>query len=502
LERIAVEIAATGEPFDLRLLTGRLEMGLAERLWNDATADESDAERRVKARSLVVESASRRQGGRAVEFFHRSMREYFVACALRTALNEDLEMAMEILDRVAFSADALVFFEDLIPESEKVAMRQTLLRLARSAKRDSDFIRLGGNALSLAFSLRRDLRSEDLSGLKLDNARLSGGDLTGAMFRRSLLRGAIFDNSVLVNVDFRNSDLSGVRIEETARPVALTPLRSQYGLLAGYSNGTVRVWLPGTEESERARLLPVQAPGSIGQILELDESAMVLKVHNNDVVSIFVYRERAGGEVEIVQSYRCRQDCLPIHIDPLQVITHHRDERVVRRITPTGTFSYSTAPYDLGTRPLVALWNNRMAILTTSGLRLFPPQPVPCWGNGRSHEVTAIAGHTMNDGRECLARGYSDGHVELAWIRQDGELSEAQALTHHAGRVTCLTFLGDGVIASGGGDKGIHVVSALTGSTRRLMLAVQCEGLKIGGVAGPAEYAMLERICAAAGTRN
>ena len=115
LEKIAVAIHVSGEgSVDLREFISGYG-GAAQLLWRasqvDALdADNDDASVRIGSRSLLrrVDQASSPDGeqGWVVDFFHRSMKEYFVAKALQRALNahDPFAAARELFDQDADTA--------------------------------------------------------------------------------------------------------------------------------------------------------------------------------------------------------------------------------------------------------------------------------------------------------------------------------------------------------------------------------------------------------------
>ena len=254
LNTVAVEIhQSDGGKVDLREFTGD-HPNLAETLWRvaqptdgaDAAYDLStDVAARVGMRSLL-----KRASGNAdeddkweVEFSHRSLKEFFVARAVMTALRSPFgEADARQLLRELHLEPVILHFLGQLGRADPPAVLSRLRSLVGSATVGHDNGLLGGNALSCYVALGGVTRDESWDGLELDNAFLAGADLRESSFKRATLRWAVLDNADLTDSDLRYADLTGVRLEETSGVVSLSRGMTADDLLALYDDGSVRRW--------------------------------------------------------------------------------------------------------------------------------------------------------------------------------------------------------------------------------------------------------------------
>ena len=125
-----------------------------------------------------------------VDFFHRSMKEYFVAKAFRRALNSPDAYATtrELLLKAPVQPEILGFFRLLANADQDAAT--VLASPAHSARVGSDQGILGGGAISLYHAAGGQFAGSDWRSLQLDGAILAGADLSGSDFQGSTLRAA------------------------------------------------------------------------------------------------------------------------------------------------------------------------------------------------------------------------------------------------------------------------------------------------------------------------
>lgn len=118
LEKIAVAIHVSGEgSVDLRDFVASWG-GAAQLMWHASQLDpgadgnDDDAIARIGSRSLLRRVSPENEDRWLVDFFHRSMKEYFVAKALRRALNSPDAIAAirELLLRAPVQPEILGFF--------------------------------------------------------------------------------------------------------------------------------------------------------------------------------------------------------------------------------------------------------------------------------------------------------------------------------------------------------------------------------------------------------
>ena len=259
LEDVAVRIQVDNRAFlYLHDYQGSYQRKLAEVLWQMpdqavpcepfTLAAEDEAASRVGIRSLLKAVPAPHPERWPVDFFHRSMREYFVARALTRSLATDTARAREILDAAPLTPE-IAHFAVAIMRSWREGTAEGSLKdalasleaLARSATAEQARPYLGGNVLTLLHGAGGLLAEQDWSGLWLDYARLSGADLRGARFAGSSLRYANLDNADLTDADLTGADLEGVLLEETSQVLAVTTL-SGNRIIAAYADRTLREW--------------------------------------------------------------------------------------------------------------------------------------------------------------------------------------------------------------------------------------------------------------------
>jgi hypothetical protein len=208
--------------------------------------DEDDVVNRVRVRSLLKQVAAPDPGKWPVDFFHRSMREYFVALAIARSLGEgarDLERARRLLRASPLLPEIAHFAASILKTApDQASALDTLESLARSATLSSGEKYLGGNAVTLLHAAAGRLPHGDWPRLCLDHADLHGADLHDMNFARSSLRYANLDNANLERTDLTEANLEGVRLEETSR--VLSVVAGTARIIAGYEDHTLREWRP------------------------------------------------------------------------------------------------------------------------------------------------------------------------------------------------------------------------------------------------------------------
>jgi type I restriction enzyme M protein len=227
LEKIAVAIHVSGEgSVDLREFAAQWG-GAAQLLWRasqlgrEASSDD-DASARIGSRSLLRRVSAENDDRWLVDFFHRSMKEYFVAKAFRRALNSPDAFATtrELLLRTPVQPEILGFFR-LLADTERDT--PVLASLAYSARIGSGQGILGGGAISLYHAAGGQFRGSDWRSLQLDSAILVGADLSGINFRGSTLRAADLSSTNLSGADLASADLTGAKLDAGGSVIGLTP---------------------------------------------------------------------------------------------------------------------------------------------------------------------------------------------------------------------------------------------------------------------------------------
>jgi hypothetical protein len=252
LEDIAVRLQQANKPYiylrDYQTISRR---NIAEWLWKmrdqpsarpsfDATS-EADATGRIGIRSLLKGVPAPDADRWPVDFFHRSMREYFVARAIVRCLNLDPDQARRILSAIPLLPEITHFASNMLKEEPAEEAFSCLESLARSATTGLDAAYLGGNAITLLYASCGELPDCDWSSLRLDHAQLQGADLRGARFVNTSLRYANLDNANLEGADFTGADLEGVQLDETSQVLAVAALGTGR-IVAAYEDRSLREW--------------------------------------------------------------------------------------------------------------------------------------------------------------------------------------------------------------------------------------------------------------------
>ena len=522
LEELAVQLHLSRLNFvNLREFdTGRRE-DLAEILWamsgappaTDRAVGIPDARSRVGVRSLLKPVAGVDPEWWPVDFFHRSMREYFVARALVRAVATGSEKATAMLARVPLQPEIVEFARLLMRQPADLGLAggpesfaHKLTSLARSAilpiYRDQY---LGGNALTLLFALTGELPRTDWSGLALDHADLAGANLNGLSFRGSSLRNASLDNATLAGTDLRAADLTGVQFEQTAPVRALTFDADTNTAYAAYGDRSVRRWsfgVGGRMSCVTIAQLDFQPTrldlSPFGDLIVTDaRSVVVLSVPGAEeawrVVSRFRVRE-AAGDFQVSGDYLVLSDAAPAGRK-----TYQRYDPVKRtRVGPAIEGETGTRTFMLGES--MTLDVSPSGILRLTGASEWT-QPL-AWA-GSSFDCRRVSEELA-----LLAVGQEGGTVSL-W-RLDGLRSPAPELTEiwrhraHAGSVTDVRLSGMYVL-SGGMDRTICLFRLTdnwaTGEPLRLHRTLDCAGMKIDGVHGPRERNLLASLIRSATPR-
>lgn len=181
--------------------------------------NEDDAVTRVGARSLLKAAPAPESDKWPVDFFHRSMREYFVALAIVRSLGgeaRDLERARRLLSASPLLPEVAHFAASILKaDPDPADALDTLESLARSATRRSGEKYLGGNAITLLQAAGGRLPHGDWQRLCLDHTDLHGADLHDMDFAHSSLRHANLNNANMECTDLSETVLEGVRLDRS-----------------------------------------------------------------------------------------------------------------------------------------------------------------------------------------------------------------------------------------------------------------------------------------------
>lgn len=511
LEELAVRLHTSRTDYiNLREFdTGRRE-GLAEILWemSGASANKSadstpDARSRVGIRSLLKPVAGIDPDRWPVDFFHRSMREFFVARALVRAITSQNEQARTILAHVPLQPEVVDFAKLLMrrPGDANAGDTQETLthKLVSLAKTATMPIyagqHLGGNALTLLFALNRELPKIDWSDLALDSADLAGADLSGLSFRGSSLRNASLHNTSLVGSDLRDADLTGAQLEQTARVLALTFDPDNNAAYAAYSDRSIRRWTFGVG----GRL----ACTTLAQ-LELRAESLDLSPYGDLVVTgadsiMFLSALGTDEQWHVISHFRASDAVQALSIRGNQVILRGKDafgSPLLRRYDP---IERKTARIPLTSEGSRVTLLGQAATLTATGDQLL----LSAKHNQRAFKVprlTSMDSREIDDNQVLITLGHEDGAVSL-W-RLHSPLSQPRlekVWQHHthAGAVTDVRLSGMFVL-SGGIDRTICLFTLTdswqTSEPLRLHRTLECAGMKIDRLQGPKESSLLNSL--------
>ncbi|WP_036412004.1 N-6 DNA methylase [Micromonospora parva] len=516
LEDIAVELQRSNKSsVYLRDYSANAPNGIAAMLWkmsDDAAAPASDMVRadgdataRIGVRSLLKAVRDDNLDRWPVDFFHRSMREYFFARALVRRLRTDPQRAREILHATPLPSEIAHFAAEMLRGQGDAAPLSHLESFTRSATLGLPEAFLGGNSITLLYAARGELPNCDWSGLRLDHAQLSGANLTEARFVNTSLRNANLDNADLTRVDFTNADLDGIRLEETARVTALTAFDGER-IVVAYQDGSLRQWRlhPGgnyesqiiarTEHPvERLYRTPQGRLAAIGPGLF---SLYELQGHSLTIASRFATKSRfrltLPGEhtaLLLEETNGGRTRALWLSTTDAGVHDHWDAEGAV-----TCSDQLDGRAYAVATDEQV-----RVGLLDDRGkceIRTLRIGRISCLGLSLSR-----------NGDVLLALGQHDGQVRVESLPRTASAGPATTLWQtglHGGTVTSVAFSDRGQLVTGGADRTVCTVpSAIEGPeqpgqvVRRLHLTLRCEGVKVDGVRTEQEQQRLRKHAAA-----
>jgi hypothetical protein len=508
LGMIAVQLQQHGEDYVLlRQLAIDLKEPFAKLLWKLSGPDtlNEDAEIRIGARSLlgrVIRPDLTEEW--PVDFCHRSMREYFVAVQLCEAVETGLESGAKFLQMVPLNHEILEFAAERWRKTNAGAVKDNLLELIKRAVPSDQPGRLGGYALTLLYRVAPDLprtfswKEKVFDGADLENADLSGLDFRGSSFRHANLANVNFEGA-----SFEGCDLTGVRIEETAPVLALAREPSGEHLVAVYRDGMIRQWhlKPGSKTPSRVLGKRIVEPGCMVGVHESGQPWL-----NNGREWIFFVRDDKGGWgqcggfyiKEAFNAVRSQSRVLLVSEKDqnegirIAVVDLDRQEKLCSAET-NATRHFAT----LGSQAVI--WSDaqvgfRVRLLSSE---IKTDLVLSC------KEPTCLDIFQLKKGAYLVGGGTGHGIVH-GWILdiQDGTpvLEKILEARVHEGVVTAVAFVDNSRLSSGGSDCAIVISRWLQNGDlegrieRRLQLKMRCRGLKINGLKGDRENALLARL--------
>ncbi|WP_306318007.1 MULTISPECIES: ubiquitin-like protein Pup [unclassified Streptomyces] len=496
------------KPVFLNDLDDEQDGGLAGMLWNmraDAAPEgpsaevTADATARIGIRSLLKAVPVGPMDRWPVDFFHRSMREYFVARGIVTALRGDEEKARDVLGSLPPQPEITRFVAELLADSDDAELTERLHDLARSTRpgRSDDY--LGGHALTLLNAHCARLPDDIWSGLCFDYAWLPDADLSGMAFRGSSLRHANLDNANLENSDFTDADLTGVRLEETSRVFGLTTTGSQR-IFAGYEDRSIREWV--LKAGEQLEVRTVATLAHRAERLHCTASDTLIALGGSRL-TVLTY---ASPESRVLATFKVKSMFRPpaFHGDST-LLVQEDNSGLAQAIWYVPAKRRGYGAQRLGDYVDSAQVHGAVGLVaTTEGVLVFGPpgqenRPV------NLHELPGLSSVAVTgtaDTGLTLATGHDDGTVRLSRLSPDGSgFSREELWTRalHDGAVSSLAFFDDGNLVSGGLDKAVCVTPLAADDhhhSRRLFLSIRCQGMRLEGVCGDTEQARLREIVA------
>ena len=458
---------------------------------------EEDATNRVGIRSLLKAVPSAPNGERwPVDFFHRSMREYFVARAIIRYLRTDTDRARRILTTAPLLPEIAHFASTILREKPEPAALATLERFARLATLALNTAYLGGNAITLLYDAGRDLADIDWSGLRLDHAQLRGANLVGARLVGTSLRSANLDNANLENADLTGADLEGVLLDETSQVLAVTALDGNR-IIAAYEDKSLREWRmrPGASwESQvvaqldhRAEHLQLTPQGRIAasgdgilSVLELgaDESLKCcfrtssrFRATILGAKTTLFAEEGEGGLTRLIWLDMATERALDDReIDAPITACAQVDGKLYAFATPEAIHLVSSDHTFTRDDP---------ALLSDHGISCL--------------DLRIERGNVL-----LLAAGHHDGTAGLARIGIDGELVPLWQHHLHDGPITAIVLDAEERVITGGRDRSVYVTpvelarpNVAPVSAHHLHLTLRCKNVKFDGVRTEHEQAKL-----------
>lgn len=515
LEEIALELQmSTNDYVSLSRFAETRQKNFAEVLWRMTGSDDyqEDAKARIGVRSLLsrVETPDM-ENDWTVDFCHRSIREYFVARRLCSAVRSSTQEGANFLTEIPVNHEIIDFAAMNMRRSDIEGWQRSLLGIMHEATPDRTPGRLGGNTITLLYRISAALPDVDWTGKVFDFADLEGADFSGKNFQRSSFRFANLTNTNLEHADFEDCDFTGVRIEETAAVSSVTAFPSGDGLLAIYSDGTARKWNlqhPRKIESRLVaeRLHPQATIGMLrnGQSWIRDPTNFALIDAHEDgdlhpsakfpIKDTYRFAMPGVNEMAVVETTpngKCR----------VLMIDLERQEIIAMLESSSATVCAALAQDAL-------VLDDMTSVLRMIKLDVEKNHPSTDLLNG---PITCLSSIQIEKRVHLLACGQDNGNLHAWFIDLREESYSLRKILDnriHDGLVTTVTFLDEGRIVSGGNDRTIVVTRLdIEGRTlfgmleRKLKLTLRCRGMRIKGLKGHEEYRKLHELIAKAETK-
>ncbi len=502
LEKIAVAIHVSGEgSVDLRKFVAGYG-GAAQLLWRASQADavqsdDEDASVRIGGRSLLrrVDPDQRPDGeaGWVVDFFHRSMKEYFVAKALRRTLTapDPFAAARALLLKTPVQPEILGFFKLLAGGDDGAAT--VLAALAHSARVGSGQDILGGGAISLYCAIGGQTKESDWRSLQLDGALLAGADFSESDLRGSTLRGADLSSADLTGADLRRSDLTDANLNAGGNIVALAPdvTPHHYFCLTQESGlGRIAVNADGTLRSSFIPLpYPLRGPGNL-YILAED---VVLITTDSEFLIVEIGSGGSGqdGTAEEVARFRISSDFRSIAVVDqaflgLLLDTESNKSEALLVDVRSGQIAWRIS---VPRGDCICGWFRDGIVIA------YDSEAVICRADGNNSTTTIgtnfrVSGRNLSVCDHTVIAVTDDGRA--AWLPMDG-VTEVASVCGHSGAGTAVIAANRDVL-SAGSDGSVALLrrdgDGIPVLVSRLERRLRCSGAKVDELTSDRELAV------------
>jgi hypothetical protein len=496
-------------------------------------AAQDDAANRVGIRSLLKAVPAPHPERWPVDFFHRSMREYFVARAIVHSLATDAEQARQIMGAAPLLPEIAHFASSILRSRQDDTALAVLERLARSATTGNADAYLGGNAITLLHGAGGLLAERDWSRLILDHARLRGADLHGARLAGSSLRYANLDNANLEDADLTGADLEGVRLEETSQVLAVAAVGPNW-VVAAYEDRSLRQWRvrPGAgwesqvvatldHKAERLQITP------LGRVVASGEGMLsVLEMAGGtDDPGNYHAAGWAGGNPEpstVCCTFRTGSRCRAVVLGGARTGLFAEEGDGGRSLVTWVDMVTARGLVEREVDESITAWAKLDDVLFAFAT---PDEVQVVWLRGEPKAVivpdpavSCLAVRADGNGA-VLAAGHHDGSVSLTRLSPRDTAVAGPQWTHHVhdGPVTDICFDAEEQVITGSTDRTVCVIpvpairSGSSGrdgdhadgdhSLQRLHLTLRCQGVRFDGVRTEREQEKLRRYAESSATR-
>ncbi len=379
----------------------------------------------ARARLLRFNAPLSRNARGGYQFPHKSMQEYWVARAIKTAGDYTAENEFTYLPpapegvlntlSLVNELDILNFLVEEVKQKE--AFKTHLLDWIKASKGNAEFAEGAANAITVLVRAGMQFNGADLTGIRIPGANLSYGVFDSAQWLGADLRKVNLTGAWL-----RNADLSGARMEEV-----------QFGELPGLRlENAVNACC----YSSDGRLLIV-AHGNAVALYDthtLEEKACLIG-HENQVNSVVMSADgryvASSSDDKTVRVWDWQTPEAALH-----VLSGHEDAVSSVVISADGRYVVSGSADET-----VRVWDWQT------------PEAAPCVLSGHDDEVSSVV--MSADGRYVVS-GSRDCTVRV-WDWQTPEAAPC-VLKGHENQVTSVVLSADGrYVVSGSADETVRV---------------------------------------------